>query len=208
MKIYFIRHGQTVENLHGILQGHQPGTLTKLGHAQAQRVAERLSQIPFDAIYASDLGRVVETARYVGAQQAAPVVYDPQLRERGVGIYEGLPRRVLWEAEAKSGQPAVDFRPDGGESFRDLQERIEQFLRRLQQEAAGKTVLLVSHGGWNRQLIGQAMRRSIGESLQIEQFNTCVNLVSWPEEGPLSIELTNCVRHLEAEPCLLPPTSH
>lgn len=208
MKIYFIRHGQTVENLHGILQGHRPGILTKLGHAQAERVAERLSQIPFDAIYASDLGRVVETARYVAAQQAAPVVYDPQLRERGVGIYEGLPRRVLWEAEAKSGQPAVDFRPDGGESFRDLQERIERFLRRLQQEAAGKTVLLVSHGGWNRQLIGQAMRRSIGESLQIEQFNTCVNLVSWREEGPLSIEFTNCVRHLEAEPCLLPPTSH
>lgn len=207
MKIYFIRHGQTVENLHGILQGHRSGTLTELGHAQAQRVAERLREISFDAIYASDLGRVVETARYVAAQQAASVVYDPQLRERGVGIYEGLPRHVLWEAEANSSQPAVDFRPEGGESFRDLQERIEQFLGRLQQEAAGKTVLLVSHGGWNRQLLGQAMGRSIGESLEIEQFNTCVNLVDCPEEGPLSIELINCVRHLEAEPRLLPPPS-
>ena len=208
MKIYFIRHGQTVENLHGILQGHRPGILTQLGHAQAQRVAERLSQIPFDAIYASDLGRVVETARYVAAHQAAPVVYDPQLRERGVGIYEGLPRRVLWEAEAKSGHPPVDFRPEGGESFRDLQERIEQFLRRLQQEAAGQTVLLVSHGGWNRQLLGLAMRRTIGESLQIEQFNACVNRVNCPKDGPLSIELTNCVRHLEVEPRLLPSTSN
>jgi probable phosphoglycerate mutase len=208
VKIYFIRHGQTVENLHGILQGHRPGTLTKLGHAQAQRVGERLSQVPFDAIYASDLGRVVETARYVAAHQAAPVIYDPQLRERGVGIYEGLPRHVLWEAEARSGEPSVDFRPEGGESFRDLQERIEQFLRRLQREAMEKTVLLVSHGGWNRQLLGLAMRRSIGESLQIEQFNACVNRVDCPEEGPLSIELTNCVRHLEAEPRLLPLAPH
>jgi len=208
VKIYFIRHGQTVENLHGILQGHRPGVLTKLGHAQAQRVGERLSQIPFDAIYASDLGRVVETARYVAAHQAAPVVYDPLLRERGVGIYEGLPRRVLWEAEERSGEPSVDFRPEGGESFRDLQERIEQFLRRLQQEAMEKTVLLVSHGGWNRQLLGLAMRRSIGESLEIEQFNSCVNRVDCPEEGPLSIELTNCVRHLEVEPRLLPSTSN
>jgi broad specificity phosphatase PhoE len=205
MKIYFIRHGQTVENLHGILQGHRPGTLTQLGHAQAERVAERLREIPFDAIYASDLGRVVETARYVAAHQAAPVLYDPQLRERGVGLYEGLPRHVLWEAEANSGQPAVDFRPEGGESFRDLQERIDQFLSRLQQEAAGKTVLLVSHGGWNRQLLGQMMGCSIGESLQIRQFNTCVNMLDYPEEGPLSIELINCVRHLEIEPRLLPP---
>lgn len=205
MRIYFIRHGQTVENLHDILQGQQPGTLTDLGHAQAERVGERLRDVPFDAIYASDLGRVVDTARYVAAHHAVPVIYDPLLRERGVGVYEGLPRRVLWQAEAQSGQPVIDFRPEGGESFRDLQERIGRFLQRLRQEAVGKTVLLVSHGGWNRQLLGQVMRRSIGESLEIAQLNTCVNLVDYPEGGDVSIQLVNCVRHLEREPRLLPP---
>jgi broad specificity phosphatase PhoE len=207
MKIYCIRHGQTIENVREIIQGHQPGSLTEIGHAQAQRVAERLREIGFDLIYASDLGRVVETTRYVLAHQDAPVVYDALLRERGAGIYEGLPRQVLWEAEAKSGQPIVDFRPEGGESFRDLQERIVGFLGRLQREAAGKTVLLVSHGGWNRQLIGQVMGRSIEESLEIGQVNTCVNLLDCPGEGQYSIELVNCVRHLELEPRLLPPLS-
>jgi broad specificity phosphatase PhoE len=207
MKIYVVRHGQTVENFAEIIQGHQPGVLTELGHAQAQRVAERLREVSFDAIYASDLGRVVQTARYIATHHTVPVVYDPLLRERGAGIYEGLPRRDLWQAEAESGQPIVDFRPEGGESFRDLQERIEQFLRRLRQEAAGKTVLLVSHGGWNRQLLGQMMGYSIEESLPIVQVNTCVNLLDCPEDGPVSIELINCVRHLEVEPRLLPPPS-
>ena len=76
MKLYFVRHGETRENVENIIQGHQAGTLTDLGHKQARRLAERLSEIDFTAIYASDLGRVLDTARYVGAFQSAPIQLD------------------------------------------------------------------------------------------------------------------------------------
>lgn len=199
MKLYIVRHGQTEENVSQTIQGHQPGRLTEVGHEQARRVAHRLSEIRFDAIYSSDLGRVVETARYIMQFQEAPIVYDPLLRERGAGVYEGHPRQLLWDAEAQSGMAQIEFRPEGGESFLDLQARIDAFVGMGRRRHSGETILIVSHGGWNRQLLGQAMNRSIADSLDISQINTCVNIVETPEEDRYTIHLINCVSHLGPE---------
>ena len=182
-----------------IIQGHQPGRLTPLGHEQARRVAERLREIEFDAIYASDLGRVVETARYIMAHQPGAPIYDVRLRERGAGVYEGLPRQHLWDAEAGSGVPQVEFRPEGGESFLDLQARIESFVESSRTRHAGQTVLALSHGGWNRQLLGLAMGLPVVESLDLPQINTCVNLVEIDETGRFNIHLSNSTSHLGPE---------
>ncbi|MFM8392879.1 MAG: histidine phosphatase family protein [Acidobacteriota bacterium] len=197
MKLYFVRHGETRENVENIIQGHQPGTLTAQGHEQAQRLAARLAEIDFTAIYASDLGRVVDTARYVTARQAAPLRFDERLRERGAGIYEGLPRQVLWDAEASSGEPQIEFRPEGGESFLDLQARIDSFVETALDRHAGQSVLVLSHGGWNRQLLGRARQLSVAESLDLPQINTCVNIIEIDAARRFTIHLANCVSHLE-----------
>ncbi|NBO63994.1 MAG: histidine phosphatase family protein [Acidobacteria bacterium] len=199
MKLYFVRHGETRENVGNIIQGHQAGTLTDLGHAQARRLAQRLGAVEFDAIYASDLGRVVETARYVGAFQRAAVEYDQRLRERGAGIFEGRPRQVLWEAEALSGQPQAEFRPEGGESFLDLQARIEGFVNSILDQHQGQTVLALAHGGWNRQLLGWALELPIVKSLDLVQINTCVNLVEIDLLSRFTVHLSNCITHLDPD---------
>ena len=199
MKLYFVRHGQTEENVANIIQGHQPGRLTSVGHEQARRVAERLREIRFDAIYASDLGRVVETARSVTAHHPLPVTYDVRLRERGAGVYEGLPREILWEAEAGSGEPQIEFRPEGGESFLDLQSRIESFIESSRARHAGQAVLVLSHGGWNRQLLGLAMGLPVAESLDLPQINTCVNLIEVDAAGSFTVHLANSTSHLGPE---------
>jgi 2,3-bisphosphoglycerate-dependent phosphoglycerate mutase len=197
MKLYFVRHGETRENVENIIQGHQAGTLTALGHEQARRLGERLSHIPFAAIYASDLGRVQETARYVAPFQSVAVRYDERLRERGAGIYEGLPRQVLWDAEATSGQPQIEFRPEGGESFLDLQVRIESFVETSLSRHPGQSVLVLSHGGWNRQLLGWARQMSVVEALELPQINTCVNFIEIDAARRFTIHLANCISHLE-----------
>lgn len=199
MKLYFVRHGQTEENVANIIQGHQPGRLTPLGHEQARRVAERLREISFDAVYASDLGRVVETARHVMVHHPVPLTYDERLRERGAGVYEGLPREVLWEAEAGSGQPQIEFRPAGGESFLDLQARIESFLESSRIRHAGQSILVLAHGGWNRQLLGLAMGIPVVDSLELPQINTCVNLVEVDDSGSFTVHLANSTSHLGPE---------
>jgi broad specificity phosphatase PhoE len=203
MKLYFVRHGQTEENVANIIQGHQPGRLTPLGHEQARRVAERLREIEFDAIYASDLGRVVETAHHIMVHQLrhqpAGLIYDARLRERGAGVYEGLPRQHLWDAESGSGVAQIEFRPAGGESFLDLQARIESFVESSRARHAGQSVLVLSHGGWNRQLLGLAMGLPVVESLDLPQNNTCVNLVEIDDAGRFTIHLANSTSHLGPE---------
>lgn len=199
MNLYIVRHGETEENVNNIIQGHQAGTLTALGHEQARLLAQRLRELRFDAIYASDLGRVVDTARYILQYQTAPIEYDPLLRERGAGIYETHPRQRLWEAEMGSGLPLADFRPEGGESFRDLQDRVERFIDFLRQRHTDETILLVSHGGWNRQFLGVARHIGLEESFDISQKNTCVNIVEFRGENHFTVHLVNCISHLDPQ---------
>ena len=66
MKIIFITHGQTVENVENIMQGQLiGGRLSDLGKKQAERLAELIKSEKVDAAYCSDLSRAVETARIV-----------------------------------------------------------------------------------------------------------------------------------------------
>ena len=61
LRICFVRHGETKENLARILQGHLPGTLTENGTKQAVLLQKQLDMSTFDAIVSSDLKRVTDT---------------------------------------------------------------------------------------------------------------------------------------------------
>jgi broad specificity phosphatase PhoE len=197
MKLYLVRHGLTVENATGIIQGHNPGELTELGIAQAQRLAERLKGVHFDAIYASDLRRAADTARAIARYHTMPVHYTEHLRERHAGIFQGRPATEFEQAQAQSGLPHKDFCPVGGESYADLRARVANFITGLRRTHARHTVLLVAHGRWNRMLLGLALGKSIEESLDIKQANTCVNIIEWDEQGRCSVPLLNCAEHLK-----------
>ena len=62
MKLILSRHGETLENQQHILQGQLPGTLSPLGIAQAERLAEMLQEETIDNIVSSDLARSYNTA--------------------------------------------------------------------------------------------------------------------------------------------------
>jgi broad specificity phosphatase PhoE len=197
MKLYVVRHGQTEENLNGIIQGHKPGKLTALGIEQARLLALRLKDQKFDAIYSSDLKRAVDTCWQVARFHDVPVGYTPLLRERCSGLFEGRRREEFWEAERLSGLPPVDFTPEAGENFRDLRRRAAHFLSNLQALREQKTILIVSHGGWNRMLLGIAMNKSVEESLPIPQKNTCVNIIEYDESSGFNVHRLNCTEHLQ-----------
>ena len=59
MKLILSRHGETLENQQHILQGQLPGTLSPLGIAQAERLAEMLQEETIDNIVSSDLPEVI-----------------------------------------------------------------------------------------------------------------------------------------------------
>lgn len=63
MRLYLIRHGETIWNEKGLWQGIADVPLNEKGKDQAKKLAERLKRV--DAIYSSPLKRCLETAREI-----------------------------------------------------------------------------------------------------------------------------------------------
>lgn len=162
VELWFVRHGETVANASRITQGQQPGRLTRNGALQAAALGARLredhAQRPFDVVLCSDLLRCRQTCHL--ATEGMDVAFartDPLLRERAVGIYEGLahnaPRRPR-----PAHVPARKHRVEGGESWEDVNKRARKLLARLGHtfvEPAPASspedrlrVLVVTHGGY------------------------------------------------------------
>ena len=87
-KIYLIRHGESVGNLHRICLGHTDLDLTDLGHEQAKKTAEALADVDFDAVYSSDLIRAVHTAEPHALKRAKSVEKSELFRELYFGDWE------------------------------------------------------------------------------------------------------------------------
>lgn len=92
LKLLFTRHGETEDNIKGIICGQQPGNLTKNGKEQAKKIGVFLKNHPihFDHIYVSDLGRTVATFENVKSQakylEKIPTTLTKLIREKSGGI--------------------------------------------------------------------------------------------------------------------------
>ena len=126
--------------------------------AQASDAAWQFRDRPIRAIYASDLRRALQTAAAFAAVLGLTVHADARLRERSLGVLEGLPRRRSDRprpALTPGGWPILTPARPGGESVRDLYRRAAEFVDELaaavDDEAAGD-VVVVAHGGTVRVL--------------------------------------------------------
>ena len=144
--LHLVRHGQSTWNAARRVQGQTPHVpLTALGEEQAVQAASRLAGCGARTVYSSDLRRSVQTALPIARRLGVTVTVDPDLRERGLGRFEGQPSDRAWAAAGAAwGDPG--WRPPGGESIRDACGRIRGFLRRLRAGADGAPVVVVTHG--------------------------------------------------------------
>jgi probable phosphoglycerate mutase len=105
LTIYIVRHGQTIFNLMDRVQGISDGILTEKGIIGAENMGKGLRDVPFTAVYSSDLGRARETARIAMEQNTATdawMIYEkPELREVSFGIYEGDLNYMMYAAFGK-----------------------------------------------------------------------------------------------------------
>lgn len=133
------RHGETDWNRELRIQGSSDIALNDLGLCQAQFLAQELTDVDLDAIYASDLSRASATAAAVAATHGLEVKLDPRLRERSFGSWEGLTRDDL------------DALPEGarhdGETDEQVRERVLAAIQDIACAHPGAQVLVVSHGG-------------------------------------------------------------
>ena len=169
MKVYFIRHGESVANQNHVMAGQTDMELTAVGRAQAEAVGAKLRKIPFDAVYSSDLSRAWETCER--ALGKVSYTRDARLREIDVGTLVGLTARECTERYGQGhfdAREKLDFSPYGGECREDLLRRIRSFLKELQRSEYER-VAVFTHGGlilalleaiWGFAVSGQKIHRA------------------------------------------------
>ncbi len=155
MNVYFVRHGESEENLRKAFAGHYDSLLTEDGRAEALAAKSMLENIKFDKVYSSDLLRAVET-------QKIALPYDNAeklslLREINVGEkFERKTYEFLKETYRDSYEVNVadyNFVPYGGEDYAMLERRVMEFLDLVKKEGF-ENVAVFSHGGFINAVLG------------------------------------------------------
>lgn len=200
MKVIFTRHGETHQNVAGISMGQgMGGDLNEAGLIQAEKLALRLKDETIHYAYISDLKRTVDTASEVlKYHPEAEVVYAPELRERNLGIYGGGPRAHWKKAMEESPLPFHIFKPEGGESYGELQERVGNFYFQLIKKHANDTVLLLSHTGALTMLFLKIFNRptTLEEYEKFKPDNTSVTICEVTTGGEHILRVFNSTEHL------------
>ena len=101
--------------------------LTARGLAQAKALGQRLAREKFTALYSSDLGRAVQTAQEIANVTGHAIVTDARLRERHLGIFQGLNGEEIVAKHPEERRPMRSQGPGyvipGGESMVQQVER-------------------------------------------------------------------------------------
>ena len=162
-RFFIARHGETVFNAVGRMQGDAPHTpLTRAGFAQADEMGAllrvRLGPKPALTLWASPAGRALQTLAVIAEHLELDwhqARIDARLREIDIGEWSG---RLYGEIAAEAG-PIVDpaaglfsRRPPGGEYYDDVALRLQAWRDDTAGEAGDR--LIVMHGMSSRVLRG------------------------------------------------------
>lgn len=149
--IYIVRHGETIWNAEGRIQGHTDVGLTDRGRDQARATARRLAGAHFDVAYSSDMSRARDTAVIILGERETRLHSVPELREYNKGVFEGLTPEEYRQRYPELFQASLindpDFAPPGGETIRQCQGRLSGFVNILRDKHLDEDVLIVGHGG-------------------------------------------------------------
>jgi alpha-ribazole phosphatase len=184
--LYLARHGE-VQGAGEYYYGHEDVPLSSRGDAQARALARRLAQTELEAVYASDLRRTLEFARIIAAPHGVEVRPLPQLREMSLGILEGLSLRDARERHpelaARPYASMIDFRMPGGESLREVAERVRPVVAGLVERHRGQSFLVAGHNSTNRILLADALGVGLEGMFGFGQDFGCLNVIHYGERG-------------------------
>jgi len=188
-ELILVRHGQTISNQKKLLQGQSNGVLTEEGKKQACVLAYALKEQSIDIILTSPLIRAKDTAVEIAKFHQVEVIENPVLCEWHCGILDGQPAKELAIARDKAGLPLADFRPDGGETLREVQARARQFLDEINTKYSGLRVLVCSHGDFLRMLISLLQNISIEEANEIYLENAAFSTFIRDENSWVNLDM-------------------
>jgi len=183
-----VRHGYSLFNKEGRYTGQMDIPLDEMGIRQAKKTAEYvLRNYPIDTIYASDLGRAMETARPVAEALHLPIHPEKDLREIDAGSWHG---KIIEELKREHGEEYYQWMTgtdngDAGdrESRTKLRARSLAVFQRIAEAEKGNNVLVVTHHG----VITEIERAWLGPFWKGEKLpgipNASVSVVQYDEKS-------------------------
>lgn len=203
LTLYVVRHGETEWNIQNKLQGWMDSTLTNSGIEHTLRLQKRLEPIHFQQIYASPSGRAVHTANLVKGLQNIEVKTDENLKEIHLGSWEGKthdeikllePERYnhFWNA------PHL-YIPDTGETFKDLNTRVKNFLTYIASNYSKGHILIVTHTVFIKMLLAHVKQLPISKLWAPPYIKDTSLTVIEIDNGHFNIRLEADTEHLLTE---------
>ena len=193
LDLYLIRHAESEMNTHSdLIGGRSNGTLlSERGKVQADLLGRRLnvSEVVFDEIYSSTARRTLETAErvisHLGYSHA--IVQSPRLLELDQGDWEGKPRVEIYTPEVLA---AIrfdnwNFTPPHGESQRDVEERMIDFVHETLLERCHEDlrVSVFTHGMAIKCFLRGIMDFSPKITYNVFLENTSITRLKYSERG-------------------------
>lgn len=136
---YFV-HGTTTDNEQKLASGWLPGELSSAGREQIKKLGEQVAGTKFDAVFCSDLQRAIDSAELAFGGKYK-IIQDDRLRECDYGEINGKSK----DTKDEMMEDCVDDPFPGGESYRDVEARLESFCDFLKENYDGKHVAIVAH---------------------------------------------------------------
>jgi broad specificity phosphatase PhoE len=178
----------------GKFAGQTDEPLSKEGRRQLNKLAQKLSKFRFDAIFASDLKRAVETARPAAERQKITIQARPGLREMHFGRWQGLSWQQIQRRESRAADLWLKHFPSqsipGAEKFRQFKRRVKVELEAIVDANQGRCVLIVTHAGVIRVALGAALGMKDENTFRLAQDPCGVNVVEH-FSGGLTVRCVN-----------------
>jgi len=182
-RIYLIRHGEVANHHEKRYNGFNDVDITEEGVRQMKSVAERLNGAKVSAVYCSDLIRAYRGAEIINNGRSLPIIKKRELRERNIGVWENLTLEEIMKTYKDEWNrflnDVVDFRPDGGESMKEVDARVNKELAKIVKDHKGEEILIVAHGGVNRTILCRALGLDLKYLFRIEQRYGALNIIDY-----------------------------
>ncbi len=194
-QVHLIRHGQVEGYEQKRYNGQAEVPLTEEGLRQYGELRQFFLSRPIKAIYSSDLSRCSFGAEIIGKPHGISPVLLPDLKELDAGQWEGTPWAEiekedpdLWKRRLDD---IVNIPAPGGESLRQMAERVRKAMKEITCLHRGEEVLIVGHGGVNRVILLDALGAPLTQVLSLEQSFGCYNKLTYRSDGRTVVQCMN-----------------
>ena len=198
--LILVRHGESVWNRAGRIQGQVNSPLTDLGINQAKAISDHLSGILLNQeleIYTSPLDRAIQTAEIIAQgidHPSSKIIIEERLNDFSLGEISGTfgwdkVAEIFPEQAQLRLQDPMRFHPSGGESGAEFEARLRSLLEDLMDD--GKLKLMVSHGIVNKFIRGILKNLSGKEMVQLGEYQNTIYRLEEGEETEIKILPSN-----------------